>query len=169
MYCRQLPNLITLEHFHGNFQSYQDYLYNEIFLKTLYNFKVVYNNKLVELKKLPLYDNREDSFYHLTCKEYKLESTEREPDLRRSEKLSWIRPTLESDHNKVCESDCCKTYIKKVGNKERIHILNPLDRFMIVLEDRKSYYLLITAYHIEYDNTLKKKLKEYDNYCQSLE
>ena len=50
---------------------------------------------------------------------------------------------------------------KWVHIKTRLHFFNPQDRYMIVLEKRKTYYLLITAYYIEYDNTLNKKIREY--------
>ena len=41
--------------------------------------------------------------------------------------------------------------------------MDAFDRYMIVLEKRETYYLLITAYYIEYDNMLNKKLREYED------
>ena len=31
---------------------------------------------------------------------------------------------------------------------------------MIVLEEREDYYLLVTAYYIEHENTLRRKISE---------
>lgn len=41
----------------------------------------------------------------------------------------------------------------------RIHLLNELDRYIIVLEERDNYILLITSFYISEEHTLIKKLK----------
>ena len=50
--CKTCENLILLEKFNGQFKNYDEYLYNEIFLKQIINNNIYFNNKLVKLKKL---------------------------------------------------------------------------------------------------------------------
>ena len=38
------------------------------------------------------------------------------------------------------------------------------ERYIVVLERRENYVLLITAFYIEQDHTLEKKVKEYHQY-----
>ncbi|EHJ51990.1 hypothetical protein [Streptococcus macacae] len=162
--CHALPPIITLDNFYGDFKKYDNYLYNEIFLKELYNNKIHFRGKLVAFKKYPLFNNREDSYFHLTCKNYDKDFQERLPDFRRSERLCWLRPSLENDHAQLCHQNCFLTYERPYRSNIRICLLNPVDRYFIVLEERKNYYLLITAFYIDYDNVLQKKLKEYNKY-----
>ena len=164
-YCPQLEEIKTLNDYRGNFEYYNDYLY-EIFKSDLYNNKLIYRGRPVSLKKYPENDGKEFSFLHLTSKDFQHTGNEDErlPDLRRCERLHWIKPGIETNHLEKCKQDCFLTYIKPYKNKDRYHLLNYEDRYMIVLEDRKKYFLLITAYYIEYDNTLERKLKEYQKY-----
>ena len=46
-------------------------------------------------------------------------------------------------------------YLKRLAEEER---------YIVVLERRENYVLLITAFYIEYDHTLEKKVKEYQEY-----
>jgi hypothetical protein len=167
VYCKALPNIIKLSDFGGDFYSYEDYLYKDIFLKDLYNFKLTYNNKLIEFKTMPRFNNKEDSFYHLTCKIFEKGSNEREPDFRRSERLCWLKPAIETNHLAACQQSCFLVYERPYKSKKRICFLNKEDRYFIVLEERESYYLLITAYYLDYDNALEKKIKEYEKYKKS--
>lgn len=93
-YCQVLPPIVTLEHFNGDYTKYDNYLYNEIFLKDLFTLKVTFRGKFVELKSHPLFNEREDSYFHLTCKNFDKNSKNRQPDLRRSERLCWLKPSL---------------------------------------------------------------------------
>lgn len=38
------------------------------------------------------------------------------------------------------------------------------EKYMVILEKRKNYYLLITAFYLDYDHALKEQLKHYDEY-----
>lgn len=163
-FCPILPPKITLDQFNGDYALYDDFLYENVFLEQLFNFKITFRGKFVELKSYPYFEGKEDIYFHLTCKNFDIDSEEREPDLRRSERLCWLRPAIETDHNKICKQDCFLIYERPYKKSNRIFLLDPVDRYFIVLEERPSYYLLITAFYIHYDNVLRKKLKEYDKY-----
>ena len=160
-FCPKLGPIVTLSECNGDFSNYQEYLYS-VFKNELYNNKVYYNGKPISLRRNPEYLDKEYSFFHLTCKDFDNTGNEedRVPDLRRCERLHWIKPGIETDHMTKCNQLCFKAYTKTVRNKERVHLFNESDRYMIVLEERSNYYLLVTAYYIEYDNTLQKKIKE---------
>ena len=53
---------------------------------------------------------------------------------------------------------------KPYKNNQRIHLLFEEERYIVVLERRENYVLLITAFYIEYDHTLENKVKEYQEY-----
>lgn len=161
--CPALPKIIELSDCNGDPDKYEDHLYYDVFLNDLYNNKMYYNSKRVALKKYPTFNGREASFFHLTCKNYK-KGEDRLPDFRRSERLGWIKPGIETNHIEECGDHCFLSYTKIVRDKKRVHLLNKEDRYMIVLEEREEYYLLITAFYIDYDKTLERKYKEYIKY-----
>ena len=49
-------------------------------------------------------------------------------------------------------------------NKERVHLLLEVERYIVILKPRQDYCLLITAFYLEYDHTLKKKVEHYEKY-----
>ncbi|WP_239732949.1 MULTISPECIES: hypothetical protein [unclassified Mammaliicoccus] len=154
-----------MSQFNHNYHAYMDYLYVEIFKKYLYNNKVYYNGKPIALKKYPIECDREYTFFHLTTVSDKkgIPFTDREPDLRRCERLHWIKPAIETNHLDLCYMDCFIPYTdNKKGKYPRVKFFNELDRYLIVLEDRGSYYLLITAFYIEQEYYLKGIIKEKD-------
>lgn len=96
-----------------------------------------------------------------------IEKRERIINLLASEYIvpdEYIDCVKETDHAKKCEQDCFLIYERIYHNKNRIFLLNLKDRYFIVLEERPSYYLLITAYYIDFDKTLERKIEEYNKY-----
>lgn len=122
-----------------------------------------FRGKRVVCKRFPEYEGRDEAFNHLTTvnSHDNNDSNDRELDLRRCERLKWIKPGMMGNHQ---GKDCFLEYRKIVRGKNRIHLLNKYDRYMIVLEDRGDYVLLVTAYYIQYDNTLRRKIAEYSRF-----
>ena len=56
-----------------------------------------------------------------------------------------------------------KVWRNRRGTRERILILHEIERYLVVLEDRKNYILPWTAYLVEDDSRLRKLLVEYQN------
>ncbi|OFK58543.1 hypothetical protein HMPREF2811_05490 [Globicatella sp. HMSC072A10] len=164
--CPKLEKIVELNDYNGNFEKYNDYLY-EIFLRDLYNNKLYYNNKSIALRRYPEFNGKQDAFYHLTCKFFENNSDERLPDLRRCERLHWIKPGIETNHIAECGKKCFFIYEKNIRGKNKVHMLNVEDRYLIVLEERKDYYLLSTAFYIDNDKTLERKMKDYNRYVNS--
>lgn len=160
-YCHSLSEIVTLADYRGSYQFYENYLY-EIFCNKIKNAQIKFLGKPLSTRRHPEYNGKEESFYHLTCKEqYDLD--DRTLDLRRSERLHWIPEALTSSHLK-CPTECFVVYKKN----KKLHLLDIKDRYIIVLDVRSTYVLLVTAFYIEHQHTLEKKVREYHNYIDSL-
>ncbi len=48
-----------------------------------------------------------------------------------------------------------------IEGKQRVNLLLEEERFIVIVELRDKYNLLITAFYIDYEHTMKKKLKKY--------
>lgn len=150
------PELIEASEFGGNFQNYFKAVYT-IFENDFIKSQPKYEGFKVSAQKHPEVDGIHRTFYHITH-EGENES-ERTPDYRRMERIRFP---------KFCISNCPHPEIlvweKTIGRDERIHILNEAERYLIVLTRRKEYLLFWTAFYIEDNHTIRKKIKEYETY-----
>ncbi|WP_418222935.1 hypothetical protein [Clostridium isatidis] len=161
--CEWLPKL---EPYDTNIEwkSYESKLY-DIFVNDFIKSTPIYQNNKIAIRKHPIEMGKEEAFFHVTCQDY-LKDGERVPDLRRCERIRWVRKFIE---NYNCKRNCefcsgMKVWEKPYKNTVRIHILLEEERYMVVLEKREKYNLLITAFYIEHDHTMRKKLEEYEKY-----
>lgn len=155
-----LPELIELNDFGGNFTDYLEAVY-EIFKEDFVDSKPIFRGKRLGLKRYPLVEDKEYTFYHMTH-EGDIEN-DRIPDLRRMERIAWPRPIIDdSEHAylKVWQN----TRRGKGGTKSRILILHEAERYLVILDDRGDYILPWTAYLIKGERSMQKKLREYENY-----
>lgn len=155
MGCSWIPNLEIYNG--GDWHEYQDkiyHIYSTDFLKSF----PIYNGKKVQIRKHPMYNNKEEGFFHITGK-----GENREPDFRRCERIRYPRAFIESCS---CENMCqCDYMIWKENHKNkgkyRYYFYKEKERYVVILEERKNYYLLITAYYLHYSNAIKDKKKQY--------
>ncbi len=164
MECKWLPELVLFENF-KSWDDYQDTLYN-IFCSDFKNTFPMFEGKRVKIRFHPIEYGKEEAFFHVTCQDY-MKDGERVPDFRRCERIKWIRKFIE---NYGCNLDECpecnglKVWEETYKSNARIHILFEEERFMVVIEKRKEYCLLITAFYFEHDHALRKKLAKYEAY-----
>jgi len=145
--------------------DYEDFLYS-IFRTDFIDSHPEFEGKDVRIRFHPIEYNKEEAFYHVTCQDY-LKDGERVPDFRRCERIRWVRAFIENyncDSSKCTGCDGIKVWEKPYKNNQRIHLLFEEERYIVVLERRDNYVLLITAFYIEQDHTLEKKVKEYHQY-----
>lgn len=155
-----LPGLIELNDFGGNFTDYLKAVY-EIFKEDFVDSKPVFRGKRLGLKRYPLVEDKEYTFYHMTH-EGDIEN-DRLPDLRRMERIAWPRPMIDdSEHEylKVWRN----TRRGNGGTKSRILILHEAEGYIVILDDRGDYILPWTAYLIKGERSMQKKLREYEKY-----
>lgn len=141
---------------------YHDFIQNRVFYKGL----------PVNVRKYPRDDNKEEAYYHVTCKDY-TGNKERSPDFRRSERIRWIRAFIDNYHKcEKCELSNCdgiKIWEEPYKNgNTRVMMLLEEERYIVILERRNGFYLLITAYYLDYDHSLKKCLNKYNQYVGKL-
>jgi hypothetical protein len=158
----KLPDLTKLEDYNGSWDAYIEAIY-QIFKTDFIDKKTYYNKTRVALKKIPLLKGKEACFWHLTS-EGKIEE-QRTPDLRKCEKIGWIKPIIENS-----QDDTIKFWIskRKKGNssiyEDRICLCYGNWEYLVVLVDRGDYILLWTAHPIDYQHTKDKLKKEYESY-----
>jgi len=155
----QLPDKITLVEFGGSFESFHKAVY-EIFKKDFVDSKPTFEGKKLKLKKYPIVDDKEYTFYHFTHDGEN--EDERQPNLRRMERIGFIKPMINNS-----KSEKLKVWRNKRGTKERILIYHEEESFLVVLEDRGEYILPWTAYYVEHNFRRKKLLAEYDEYIKT--
>jgi len=156
-----LPELLLLENHQGNFALYNDAVY-AVFRNDFVKNKPVFENKKLALKRHPLIDGKEYTYYHFTHSGNV--ETERTPDLRRMERIGFPKPMIDFSDNQNL-----KVWQNQRGTKERILILHETERYLVVLDDRKNYILPWTAYLVEHDNQLRRLLAEYEQYIKKQE
>lgn len=160
--CVWLPGLETCNDL-ANYCDYEDHLYYDIYKKDFIDSHPTFQDAIVDIRKKPYDNNKEDGFYHVTCKNYN-DQNDREPDLRRAERIRWIRPIIEN-YKKCNDCNDCSGVLhweEPYKNTTRIYFLLKDERFLVILEPRNTYYVIITAFYIDYDRKLRELLSHYD-------
>lgn len=156
-----LPDLICLSDYNGDWETYINAVY-EIFERDCIKDKIFFRGRKINLKRHPLFQNRECTFYHITHEGK--DEHDRTPDLRRCERIEWIRIVL-----KNCDKWGLKIWEQDRNGKTRIVIwleLEDDDDYIIILDDRGTYLLLWTVFNLKYDHQKRKKLREYREYIK---
>ena len=155
-----LPDLITLDDFQGDPIKYIEHIFNifkKDFIDSNPNFKgrlVIHDDRVI--------DGKPACFQHITTEDDKVSGLRNNFNLRKSERICWIRPIIENWQD--------KSVVSIWENKRKIYrntlLLLEQEKFLIVLINRKGSYLLNTCIYLERDHTLRKHLKERDEYLR---
>ena len=156
------------QEYYENYNSWDDYInvLYDIFKNDFIDSHPSFEGKQVNIRKHPIEYGKEEAFFHVTCQDY-LKSNNRVPDLRRCERIRWVRAFIE---NYSCDPSLCelcdgvKVWTEPYKSNFRVHILLEEERYMVVVERRESYCLLVTAFYFDQDHSLRKKLKNYEKY-----
>jgi hypothetical protein len=151
-----LPSLIP---FSGEWESYLEKIYG-IFKQDFVDDPPEFNGKRGGMKKHPFFRGKEATFWHLIS-EGNIEK-EREPDFRRCERIGWPRAIIETGH-----LHGVKVWENKRGSKRRTILSLPDFSYVVVLEVRRDYYLLWTAYPVCREHRKRKFEKEYEKCSKS--
>lgn len=152
----ELPELIYLNDFKGDYHAFINAVY-ESFERDFIKHRTKFGSHSLGFKRKPLFQDRAYTFYHMTHKGEN--ESERVPDLRRCERMPWARPTIEN-----VEKYGLRFWEQERNGKHRICIwlsVDNGDNYFVILDVRKSYVLLWTAFFADYPHQLKKKEKEY--------
>jgi len=150
------PNLILFNDYSGDFKSYFQAVYT-VFENDFIKSQPKYEGLKVSAQKHPEVDGIHRTFYHITHEGE--DEQNREPDIRRMERIRFPKFVITN-----CSHSQLLVWEKNIGRDDRIHILNEDERYLVVLTKRKEYLLFWTAFYVEDNHTLKKKIKEYETY-----
>jgi hypothetical protein len=156
-----LPNLIELDEFNGDFLKYLEAVY-ECFKRDFIINRPIFRGVRLGLKKYPLFQEKEATFWHMTSEGE--DEANREPALRRMERISWPAAMINKS-----EHPYLKVWENTRANKTNILIFHEEENYLVVLRKAKDYILPWTAYLIEYKSRKEKLLKEYEVYIKSKE
>jgi len=154
-----LPELICLEQYNGDFNLYLEAVYS-LFKQDFIDKKPVFRGIRLGLKKYPLSQGKEATFWHMTSEGENEEN--RIPDLRRLERIKWPSPIINNS-----EHPYLKVWGNKRGIKSNILIFHEEENYLVVLRKGNGYLLPWTAYLIQDAARKRKLMAEYNNYLNA--
>ena len=150
-----LPPLVTMESHGGQWGSYVAAVY-AVFKAGFIDSTPYLRGRRIGLRREPKYQNREWAFWHV-IQEGNVEEG-RTPDLRRCERIGWIRAIIDHAHDPRV-----KTWNNKRGNDSGLLLWLEDQDFLVVLGLRgQGYALLVTAFPTDREHTRQKLQKEYE-------
>jgi hypothetical protein len=153
------PPLILMKDFGGDWLKYVDHVHN-VFLAELVHTQLLYKMRRVVSPKEPLHEGRGAGFWHAISEGYP--EDERTPDIRRCERIQWIKYVIENanTHPEI-----------GVWQNERKNKSNTLlwyrEEYLVVLQDRRKYWLLTTAYCTTQSGRIYSLCKERDQWLKN--
>lgn len=114
------------------------------------------------LKKYPLTDGKEATFWYMTSEGS--DEQNRLPDLRRLERIKW--PSFIINHS---EHPYLRVWENTRGTKTNVLIMHEDENYVVIIRKGNGYLLPWTAYLIEHEFLKKKFIKEYEAYIKSKE
>jgi len=156
MACNPQPLLTQVSMSIPDFTDYQNKLYT-LFEDNYINNNIYFNGIKIIFKSHPQVNSKSETFWHITST--KDSSGNRLPDFARYHTIMWIKYITD-----ICVTNasiCSKIWMKKQNGRNRVLIMCDSINYLVVLEDRKSYYLFVTAYPVNRSHTKNKLLNEY--------
>ena len=153
MVKKPLPPLLA---FSGDWQKYVDQLY-DIFQREIVYGNLRFQGAPIRTQYRPPTDDKGFGFWHIISEGP--EEAERVPDFRRCERIRWISWVIQH-----AEIDARISWWKN-KRKANTHVVLWVEEedFVVILAERKGYYLLRTAYCVEEHrrNSLKREREKY--------
>jgi len=150
------PDLIYLDDYQGDFKVFFDVIY-AIFENDFIKRQPKYEGLKVVVRKYPEVDGLHRTFYHITHQGE--DENNRQPDIRRMERIRYPKFVIEQHkHRDIL------IWKNRRGKDERILLFNENENYIVVLTERKEFYLFITAYFVETEHRKRSLLKEYETY-----
>lgn len=148
-----LPELLLFEDYDGCWQLYEDKVYSRFYTDFIES-RPTLNAMPVYVKRC-LEKGKERGFWH--CVQEGPIEQKRTPDLRRCERIAWIRSIIEHANDPII-----KIWYKKVRNKTRYLLWFEEAEYLVILEKRRSAWILWTAYCVTQPHRKRRLQKEYE-------
>ncbi len=101
------------------------------------------------LKRLPIRDGKEATFYHMTTTGE--DENNRTLEVDRSERVRWARPLIENETH----ADL-RVWTERKNGEKRIHIWHHTEDYVVVVSERNGFYIPWTAFYVKYRNYREK-------------
>ena len=146
------PPLLEFADYGGSWDAYEKALY-AVFKRDILDHDLRYDGFPISARRIPEYQRRWASYWHLISEGY-IED-DRTPDLRRCERLPWIRWIIENapDHPDI------DVWIQNRNGKKTVALWYD-EQYIIFLEKRRDYLLLKTAFFEDKTHRVEKFRKE---------
>ena len=145
------PDLLS---FQGDWIFYEKQL-DRIFIDEIARGNLQFRGRPVRCRRHPETAGRWAAFWHLV-QEGRAEDV-RTPDLRRCERLRWVRWVIEN----AAGNRCIDEWQNERG-AEKNTLLWYREEYLVVLAQRRDYWLLKTAYCTEQSGRIRKLQRERD-------
>lgn len=152
-----LPELIELDAHGGDWNRYVEAVY-EVFQKDFVCSQPKYQGCWVRYRRDPLAQTKEAGFWH--CTSSGQDEANRNPELRRMERIGWVRAIIENASSAEVE-----VWVRRDGNEPRWHLWFR-EEFLVVLGERVRqrdgfrYFQLITAFDTPHEHQKRKRRQE---------
>jgi hypothetical protein len=153
------PDLLPLSACGGDWGKYEDALYG-IFLREIARGGIRYRGWPVNCRRIPEARGRWASFWHLV-QEGKVED-DRTPDLRRCERIRWVRWVIE---NARVHPDI-SAWENTRGSESNV-LLWYREEYLVVLARRRQYWLLKSAYCTDRHGRIADLRRERDDFYRA--
>lgn len=145
-----------------------------VFKETLMKSKVLYSGLPVKVREIPIEDNKVQGFFHVISEQDKRSGIR----LYKDERVKYIpfisKLIMEFDKCENCTEPCPKIKIwtaPYLGKEsiQRVKIYYEKYDYIVILEKRKDYYQLVTAYVVDRKDRRDDLLREYKKYSSKTE
>jgi hypothetical protein len=162
-----LPPTVLFTDYGGDWPKYLEGLYSFFKKDFIQNKLPKFAGKRMGLKRHPLLDGKEATFWHIIT-EGKVED-ERLPEMRRCERIRWPRAIIEQAANINANIKIWKNIRsnQKRRGESRICLWFEKKEYLVVLADRGDYILPWTAYPVTMGHGKRKLQKEYEKFCEN--
>ena len=154
-----LPELVLLEGYEGDWDRYLEAVY-AVFQRDFIRSQPIFQGRWVRCRRDPLEQGKEAGFWH--CTSGGKDESQRVPDLRRMERIGWVRSLIQNANDPTVET------WEVMRGMDRRWCLWFREEFLVVLaarvrkRDGFRYWQLITAYDTPEEHRIKILRKERD-------
>lgn len=154
-----LPAFVLLCDSGNDMKLYMDALY-AFFRSDFVDGEAQFATRSVKPKEGTMDEGKEETFWHIIS-QMERGSNVRVPEVRRCERIRWPRAILDAD----AKTRHLKVWRKRqfYNGKEQRRVKIALEDFsyLVVLVEKPSYYLLITAYPVDRNHEVFKLRRDY--------
>ena len=147
-----LPPLILMRDHASSWAVYVEAVY-QFFRQDFYASPLLFRGTRVSCRRDPICQNKEAGFWH--CTSEGRDEANRTPDLRRCERITWLRAIIEH----AGSDDRIDVWHNTLRGEVRYYLWFD-EEYLIVLADRRKYFQLITAFTTEPEHTRRKLRRE---------